>query len=396
LEKEINLHTRFTMLRFAGRHTSSLLCKSNTAGISCHHRFLKNHHRRSLTVAILRETYDKWERRAPLSPQQVAAFLHQQQQQQQHGDTTTSTTTTTTATTTTTTTTKVLVQPSSHRIFSDQEYREAGATIQQDVQDANVILAVKRPQSLKGLPSSSTYLFFSHVRKGQPENMELLQECLNHKVQLIDYECITTKDAESGKSKRLVAFGKYAGMAGMLDTFSILGRRLLGTYGMTTPFLNCPPAIYHANIQEAKDAVRRLGEAITTRGLLPFEPIVVCVTGTGGNVHGGVREILDLVPHQMVRVGDLPDLLASGSSSSSHQQIYVVAPELKDMYERKGGGVFDREDFNQNPDHYTCSFAETVAPYCHVLINGIYWDHRFPRILTKEDMLHLYDSGNER
>lgn len=103
----------------------------------------------SLTLGLLRETYDKWERRAPLTPDQCRAFLREHP------------------------TCTVVVQPSSHRIFSNTQYERAGAVVREDLHDAHVIMGVKRPQSMVHLPSDNhrTYMFFSHVIKGQPENM---------------------------------------------------------------------------------------------------------------------------------------------------------------------------------------------------------------------------------
>jgi hypothetical protein len=100
-----------------------------------------------VTLGLLRENYDKWERRAPLTPSQCHDFLSQYPQS------------------------KILVQPSSHRIFSNLEYELAGAIVQEDLISAQVILGVKRPRTLENLPSRKTYMFFSHVIKGQPENM---------------------------------------------------------------------------------------------------------------------------------------------------------------------------------------------------------------------------------
>jgi alpha-aminoadipic semialdehyde synthase len=125
----------------------------------------------SLTVGLLRETYDKWERRAPLTPDQCRAFLNS------HPNS------------------RVVVQPSSHRIFTNAQYEAAGATVREDLNDAHVIFGVKRPQTMMMgpnhlLPAAATtttttagddngggggdgriFFFFSHVIKGQPENM---------------------------------------------------------------------------------------------------------------------------------------------------------------------------------------------------------------------------------
>ena len=50
-------------------------------------------------------------------------------------------------------------------------------------------------------------------------------------IRLIDYEAIT-----NNKGVRLVRFGKFAGYAGIIDTFHALGDRLLAL-GHSTPFL---------------------------------------------------------------------------------------------------------------------------------------------------------------
>eukprot|EP00980_Cylindrotheca_fusiformis_P026643 scaffold16770_cov113-Cylindrotheca_fusiformis.AAC.1 len=337
-------------------------------------RNLSNHNKPLVTVGILRETYDKWERRSPLTPDHVARLLRDHDNLQ------------------------VIVQPSSQRIFPNDQYEAAGATIQESLQDATVILGVKRPKSLDHhgtIPERSTCLFFSHVLKGQPENMDLLQQCLSKRIQLMDYECII--DPES--KKRIVAFGKYAGMAAMIDSLPVLGRRLLGKFHTTTPFLSCPPAIYHSRLDDAKKSVDELGRKIAVDGL-PFNlpPIVVCVTGGRGNVSTGVHEILDLIPHEVVQVRDLPSL------APARHHIHVVAPEYEDLYHPiiKSSGhdddaeFFDRDDFLKHPLDYSCTFSDRIAPYIQVLMNGIYWDDRFPRLLTRDDMQRMHEMNQDR
>jgi alpha-aminoadipic semialdehyde synthase len=228
---------------------------------------------------------------------------------------------------------------------------------------------------------------------------------LDKKLQLIDYEKIAVQEP-NGKERRLVAFGKYAGLAGMIDTFSILGQRLLRK-SWSTPFLNCPPTIYHGSLSDAKRAVQQMGEKIAAEGLPPgLEPLVFCMTGgPRGNVYGGVREIFDLLPHEMVAVEDLPEVHSSNKSDGHLPQleykVYGVTPEMKDIYHRSDsyegtGSAFDRSHFMQHPELYRSRFAETIIPYTQVLINSIYWEHRFPRLLTRDDMFHLYEGGNER
>jgi alpha-aminoadipic semialdehyde synthase len=60
-------------------------------------------------------------------------------------------------------------------------------------------------------------MFFSHTHKGQPYNMPMLQNILDKKITLLDYELL--KDG----SGRLVQFSKFAGYAGMIDGLHALG-----------------------------------------------------------------------------------------------------------------------------------------------------------------------------
>jgi alpha-aminoadipic semialdehyde synthase len=249
---------------------------------------------------------------------------------------------------------------------------------------------------MENLPSEKTYMFFSHVIKGQTHNMQLLQSCLEKRVQLIDYEFILDSASDSSKSKRSIAFGKFAGYAGMVDTFPVLGRRLLMKNSWSTPFLHCPPTIHHYDLVEVKQSITKLAEHITTDGLpVDMPPLVFAMTGKGGCVYGGVREIFDILPHETVSVEELPEIM---HQKGPQFQVYVVAPEKHEIYQHEinGDSAFDRSDYMTNPHLYKSVFAHKVAPYVSVVINAAYWDYRFPRILTKDEIKRLYAKGNDR
>lgn len=76
-----------------------------------------------------------------------------------------------------------------------------------------------------------TYCFFSHTIKAQESNMPLLDACLEKNIRLVDYEKLMDRNGQ-----RLVAFGKYAGVAGMINILHGLGLRLLAL-GHHTPFM---------------------------------------------------------------------------------------------------------------------------------------------------------------
>lgn len=99
----------------------------------------------------------------------------------------------------------------------------------QDISNASVIFGVKQVP-IDSLIPGKTYCFFSHTIKAQESNMPLLDAILEKNIRLIDYERIID---ESGQ--RQVAFGKYAGVAGMINILHGLGLRLLAL-GHHTPF----------------------------------------------------------------------------------------------------------------------------------------------------------------
>jgi len=171
-------------------------------------------------IGIRKETKDPTERRAPLSPEHVK---HLQQQGIQ-----------------------VVVEPSENRIFTEEEYRQAGATISDDLSQCNIIFGVKEVP-IRDLIANKTFCFFSHTIKGQPFNMPMLQAILDLNITLLDYELV--KD-EHGK--RIIYFSNFAGYAGMIDTLWALGRRLEWE-GIHTPF----SAIRQAYQYESLDAAKR-------------------------------------------------------------------------------------------------------------------------------------------
>ena len=81
-----------------------------------------------------------------------------------------------------------------------------------------------------------TYIFFSHVIKGQEYNMPMLKAMMDKKCTLIEYEKIADE-----MGRRLIFFGKYAGLAGMINSLWSLGLRL-NHFGLATPFLKLKQA----------------------------------------------------------------------------------------------------------------------------------------------------------
>lgn len=193
----------------------------------------------------------------------------------------------------------------------EKEFEEVGAIVQEDMSEADLILGVKEVP-IEHLIPDKTFMFFSHTIKAQPYSMEMLDKILELKIRLIDYEPIK----EAGI--RLVAFGRYAGIAGTVDFLRGIGEFLLEKK-FSSFFINVGAAYMYENYDDMKDMLSKVGNNITTRGLpAEFAPYVFAVTSRG-KVALGALEVLELLPHEYVE----PDQLDS-IPKDDNTKIYIT------------------------------------------------------------------------
>ena len=83
--------------------------------------------------------------------------------------------------------------------------------------------------------------------------MAALDTVLASNIRLIDYEKITDKDGN-----RLIAFGKYAGMAGAIDFLKGFGEYIM-QMGISTPFLHCNCAYKYFHVADCYAHLRQIG-----------------------------------------------------------------------------------------------------------------------------------------
>lgn len=324
---------------------------SHTNGRCVFHYTKCWHHRKSV-LAIRREDVNAWERRAPLAPKHVKELTKMGY--------------------------KVLVQPSNRRAIHEKEYVKAGAIIQEDISEASLIIGVKRPPEDKLIPKKN-YAFFSHTIKAQEANMPLLDEILRQEVRLFDYEKMVDH-----KGMRVVAFGKWAGVAGMINILHGLGLRFLAL-GHHTPFMHIGMAHNYRNSSQAVQAVRDAGYEISL-GLMPKSvgPLTFVFTGTG-NVSKGAQEMFSALPCEFVEPHELKEVSRSGDL----RKVYGTVLSRHHHLVRKRDGQYDPVDYDKHPENYISRFHIDVAPYTTCLINGIYWEQNSPRLLSRQDAQKL-------
>ncbi|XP_072939174.1 alpha-aminoadipic semialdehyde synthase, mitochondrial [Epargyreus clarus] len=303
-------------------------------------------------IAIRREDQSVWERRAPFAPSNVNRLVRQG--------------------------VKVIVQPSNRRAYPMQSYINAGAVVQEDISEAGVIFGVKQTPIDLLIPNK-TYCFFSHTIKAQDANMPMLDAILAKNIRLIDYEKLMD---DSGN--RVVAFGKYAGVAGMINILHGLGLRLLAL-GHHTPFMHVGPAHNYRSSSMARQAIRDAGYEISL-GMMPksLGPLTFVFTGSG-NVSQGSQEIFQELPHEYVP----PEMLRKVAEHGSPNKIYGCEVRRRHHLVRKNGGGYDHEEYEEHPERYISTFAQKIAPYTSVLVNCIYWAVDSPKLLTIPDAKHL-------
>lgn len=308
------------------------------------------HHR--AVMAIRREDINPWERRAPLAPRHVKELTHAG--------------------------VKVLVQPSNRRAIHEKYYMKAGAVVQEDISEASLIVGVKRMPEDVIIPKK-TYAFFSHTIKAQEANMALLEDLLKKEVRLIDYEKMV-----DANGFRIVAFGQWAGVAGMINILHGLGLRFLAL-GHHTPFMHIGMAHNYRNVSQAIQAVRDCGYEISM-GLMPksIGPVTFCFTGTG-NVSKGAQDIINELPVEYVE----PHELKAVSETGDLTKVYATVLSRHHHLMRKSDGIYDPMEYENHPEIYTSHFRTSVAPYTTCLINGIYWDPHTPRLLRRLDAQKL-------
>jgi len=258
----------------------------------------------------------------------------------------------------------ITVQPSKHRCFSDQEYEDKGAIINEDLSDCDLILGVKEIEPDLLIPSKS-YMFFSHTSKIQPDNSaaaqgtpgmdkkELLRKILSKKVTLIDYENI-----RDDLNRRYLGFGRFAGIVGCYNSLNLY----LETIGQKPM-----PRAYELNTYE------KLKDNIDKRD---FGNARIIITGDG-RVARGSLEFLEFANIQKV---SLDEYLQNNNTSA----VFCNLP-TSSYVSHKYGNDFDLQHFINSPEMYI-SVLEKYMPSTSMLISAHYWDPKSPRLLEKKDI----------
>ncbi|MDG1145269.1 MAG: NAD(P)-dependent oxidoreductase [Flavobacteriales bacterium] len=245
----------------------------------------------------------------------------------------------------------LVVQPSPIRKFKDQDYLDLGIVLQEDLSDCDVLIGVKEVPK-KDLIPHKTYFYFSHTIKEQPYNKSLLLKMLSLNIRMIDYEVLTNQ-----KSKRLIGFGRYAGIVGCYNGFLAYGKR--------TSSFSLKPAHLCEDRKEMEIELRKI----------QLEPIKIILTGSG-RVGNGILELINIIGIKQVS----PDEFLN---KSFDQPVFVHLNTL-DYNKRIDGSASSKSDFYTNPGSYQSDFLK-FAKTAEMFIAGHYYAAGSPFLFTRED-----------
>lgn len=246
-----------------------------------------------------------------------------------------------------------VVQKSEVRAFSDEEYREAGLPIVDDVTDCDILFGIKEA-NIDTLLSGKHYIFFGHIAKMQAYNRPLIQALMAKRITFTDYEYLVDEH-----NQRVCAFGWWAGVVGTYYT--------LRGYGLKHHLYELPKP----------DKRFTLEALISSLKNIQLPNIKVLVTGNG-RVSQGAQHVLD-------EIGALRMSEEAFLSTPQVNQLSFAVADADRLVTRTDGGIFTWEHFTQNPKAYRSDFMRW-AIQTDALICGHFWAPDAPVYLDIEDL----------
>mgnify|MGYP000064492654 CR=1 FL=1 len=180
----------------------------------------------------------------------------------------------------------------------------------------------------------------------------MLQAVLEKNIELYDHETIV-----DANNRRLIGFGRYAGIVGAYNGFR--------AFGIKYDLFTIPKA---ETLQSKEDLIVRL-----KRQTLPNIKIVL--TGHG-KVGMGAKEILDGMKVKQVSTDDFLNKIYT-------QPVYTQIDVL-DYNKRKDRQVLDNIDFYKHPENYESDFMRFAA-VTDYFIAGHFFGDGSPFLFTRED-----------
>ncbi len=246
---------------------------------------------------------------------------------------------------------EISVKSSAIRCFSDAMYIAEGIDVVDDLNDCDVLIGVKEVPK-ESLIANKTYLYFSHTIKEQFYNRELLLKMIELNINMVDYEVLRNK-----QGKRLLGFGRYAGIVGAYNGFL--------TYGLKSGKYNLKVA------HNCEDRIEMESEISKIK--LSNEKIIITGNGRVGN---GIMEIMEK--------SNIREVSRLEFIQDTFNEAVFVRLNTMDYNVRKDGSITVKQEFYSNPELFKSSFMD-YAIHADIFIAGHYYSSGSPFLFTRED-----------
>ena len=277
---------------------------------------------------------------------------------------------------------KSFIEKSEKRYFKEDDYNRAGAESCTGMEPGDIVFGVKEIPEEKIL-NNKVYLYFSHTIKGQQENMAMLRRIMDSGSSLIDYEKITDE-----QGRRKVFFGPYAGDTGAIDILWLLGEKWQKA-GIETPFSEVKQALHYESVKDAKEKLSKIGMQLKQDGF-PAEAgrVVIGILGYG-NVAKGAMQIFECFPHEYIAPEELVSFVQSGKAENN--KIYLTVFKEEHLVVHRENKKFQLQEYYDHPENYKAQFKQYL-PYLTILLNATYWEPRYPKFVTWDDLYELFSA----
>ncbi len=295
----------------------------------------------SANICIRRETKNRWERRSPFDPATVGRLRRLG--------------------------IEIDVESSSKRIFDESSFLRAGAQSTQDSTTYKIVVGIKEPE-ISTVQRGQVHLAFSHTIKGQSYNMPLLQCFIDQGATLVDYETMTDQN-----DKRVIAFGRFAGIAGAADTLWLLGQKL-DMMGQTSGLASLNQTITYGSIEELRSAI----EVLRPLGGTPLRFIIVGM----GNSGRGAAEVMDWLGIRKIDASDVTKNLPGP---------WYAMLRTTDVMERLDGKPYEMDSYKTHGSKQYRSCFDRYLGHFDALIQTAFWNNDYPKHLDSERLQQFAD-----
>lgn len=282
-----------------------------------------------MKIGIIKETKIPVDNRVALTPSQVALLNEQYPNHQ------------------------IVVQSSDIRAYTDDEYRQNGVEIVDDLSDCDILFGIKEAR-IETLIPNKHYVFFGHIAKMQSYNRPLIQAMIEKKLTFSDYEYLVDDN-----NQRVCAFGWWAGVVGVYYT--------LRGYGLRTKLYSLPKP----------DISFTLEELLNNLCSVSLPAVKILITGNG-RVSKGAQYVLNYIKARQLNEDEF-------LSAKRVDSISFTVAKAESLVKRDDNQPFNSIDFKSNPQDYKSDFMRW-AKSTDILICAHFWAAEAPVYLTSDEL----------